>query len=391
MHLTNIYYLHEIGGKKNQEDYIWPVPGSATPEDRIFIVCDGVGGSENGELASMIVSESLAEELKKIPVAALTIETFDGIVKVAKQKLVKYVRTSGLNTDMATTFCLLVLFQDKAFVAWCGDSRVYQVREGETIYKTSDHSLVNTLVRNGEITEEEARSHPQKNIILKAVKADNSIVEYEHHWIHDIEDGDYFMLCTDGVLENIDDKELKELLVSEDKPEHDISQSFQKLCLHKTRDNYSMYLIRVVQKLKKNQAAKSKKYFIGFFLILIIFSIIVLPAYFDKVQTKPLLAPLIESLDSGVANQTFIHSDIDSFPELTKDSGIDAVILKSDEKKESQLPQASSAVIQPVSPPKKIEKLLPSPAKDIAADSIHKLKNSDPPKIDSSRSIKPSK
>ena len=244
MKLSNIYYLHEIGGKKNQEDYIWPPPGAATGSDKIFIVSDGVGGAENGELASRLISECMGAALQEIPAAHLNSEVINNLLKTAQHKLVDYARERGLNEDMATTFSLLVLNGSRAFISWCGDSRVYHIRNGKILYKTSDHSLVNTLVKSGEITEAEAAAHPQKNIILKAIRADYSPIEAEAIWINNIEDGDYFLLCTDGLLENISDNDLESLIQKTNPEEEAMIYAFQQCCFSKTRDNYSMYLLQ---------------------------------------------------------------------------------------------------------------------------------------------------
>lgn len=389
MELTNIYHINEIGGKRNQEDYIWPPPGNASFQDKVFIVCDGVGGSENGELASMIVAESLAENLQKIPLKKLTLEDIDNIVYEAKHKLAEYVRTNNLNSDMATTLALLLLFDNKALCVWCGDSRIYHIRNGHTLYKTLDHSLVNTLIRNGEISAEEARTHTKKNIILKAVKADGSDVEYEHYWITDIKNGDYFLLCTDGLLENIDDKELKELLNDSNANEADLVPAFQRFCENKTRDNYSMYLLRVSAVITRTPANKGKKYFINAIILLfVILTIIFL--YFRNAPNSAVSSSPLKKNDSAVVNGTSAALPSDSSKNVSVDSGIDYEIVKSDEKLDSMFPQASATIIQPIkSTPKTPEQRLPG------QDSVTTKKKksnalSDPGKSDSTKSNKPS-
>ena len=269
MKLSNIYYLHEIGGKKNQEDYIWPPAGAATGSDKIFIVSDGVGGAENGELASRLISECMGVALQQIPAAHLNSEVINNLLKTAQHKLVDYARERSLNEDMATTFSLLVLNGSRAFISWCGDSRVYHIRNGKIQYKTSDHSLVNTLVKNGEITEAEAAAHPQKNIILKAIRADYSPIEAEAIWVNNIEDGDYFMLCTDGLLENMSDSDLESLIQKTNPEEEAMIYAFQQYCFNKTRDNYSMYLLQTAQGNSESVPAK-RKLIIGSLLVLFV-------------------------------------------------------------------------------------------------------------------------
>jgi protein phosphatase len=245
MTLSNIFYLHEIGGKKNQEDYIWPVAGLATTEDKIFIVCDGVGGSENGEIASKLITEIVAAYLNSFDLEQISIEHINQLLDTARQKMLEYARINGLSKDMATTFSLLTLTDSRAFVAWCGDSRIYHLRNDEIVYKTADHSLVNSLVRKGELTEMEASSHPQKHLILKAVNADNSPIEAEGYWIDDVKQGDFFLLCTDGLLENVSDDDLRFLIPQYLSGKIDLLSSLQQLCKDRTKDNYSMYLLQV--------------------------------------------------------------------------------------------------------------------------------------------------
>ncbi|HXB05817.1 MAG TPA: PP2C family serine/threonine-protein phosphatase [Puia sp.] len=245
MQVTQIDYLHEIGSKKNQEDYLWPEPGMASPEDHIFIVCDGVGGSEGGEVASMMISEWVGTSLEKTPPSEVDLPLINRLLEEARAKLVEHATLKGLSTDMATTFTLLQLVKEKAFIAWCGDSRVYHLRKNEILFRTDDHSLVNSLIRKGELTEEEGRSHPQKNLLLKAVRADDPKPEAEGHWITDIQEGDYFLLCTDGLLENISDADVLFLLHQNELGEINLVKAFRQYALDKTRDNYSMYLIRV--------------------------------------------------------------------------------------------------------------------------------------------------
>lgn len=244
MNLTSIHYLHEIGSKKTQEDYLWPEPGSATLQDRIFIVCDGVGGSQNGEVASKIIADYVGNALKTAPPDfELNKEIIVHLLQQAKEKLITFAFDNSLNHDMATTLSLLVLQEEKAFIAWCGDSRVYHIRNGKICYQTEDHSLVHTLIKNGEITEEEAQNHPHKNIILHAIKADESEIEITVHTITDVKNGDYFLLCTDGLLEQISAAELESAFTDLDSNGAGLDFWFRSKCFEKTRDNYSMYLL----------------------------------------------------------------------------------------------------------------------------------------------------
>lgn len=291
MHLSKIYYLHEIGGKSNQEDYIWPVGGTATLQDSVFIVCDGVGGSDNGEVASRIIAETMGQALVTCTPDNISAEVVNDFMSRSKQQMVNYCKTNRLNSDMATTFVALILYKNKAFVSWCGDSRMYHLRGGEIIFQSSDHSLVNSLVKNGEITEEEATTHPKKNIILKAIKADSEPIEVDCEWILDVRDGDYFMLCTDGLLENITNNDLRFLLSQNDEGSIDIVQAFQQFCLDKTKDNYSMYLLKMKKEFKVNKY-RPKMLLLASILVLLVFSsIILIRAYYRNKNNNKGVAP----------------------------------------------------------------------------------------------------
>ncbi|MEO5682166.1 MAG: protein phosphatase 2C domain-containing protein [Chitinophagaceae bacterium] len=337
MNLSSIYYLHEIGGKKNQEDYIWPSAGTAKSTDKIFIVCDGVGGSENGEIASRIIAEYVGKNLSATPQENITIDTVNHFLHGAKQELFDYAAAAGLNKDMATTFCLLVLFSNRALVAWCGDSRIYQVRKGDILYRTADHSLVNSLVKSGEITEEEALAHPQRHIILKAVNADDSPAEAEGQWIEDISAGDYFLLCTDGLLENITDADIKALLASDSSLNAAIIPAIQEYCFGKTRDNYSLYLLQtgVAQKIfaQKKTASSSPVLWLTIIIGMLLAGGLYL--FIKKDKPLPIPAAVLKS-DSAMAapitvivtKDTLAHSDSLPYVELENvKEGIEKTII----------------------------------------------------------------
>jgi serine/threonine protein phosphatase PrpC len=237
----------EVGQRANNEDCIYPPRETVTAETRLFMVCDGVGGQLKGEAASALACESIANYFQMNPVAisdaqyiqaALKFTTENFKVREAKEK-----ETQG----MATTLTLLHLNDAGATLAHLGDSRIYQVRDGSIIFVTEDHKLVNELVRDGHITEQEALTHSQRNVITKVISADRNDVP-DVSTINDIAEGDYFFLCSDGVLEQIYDdlltyhlRETDDNNVSDDEKLENIRRE----CIGRTRDNFSAILIRV--------------------------------------------------------------------------------------------------------------------------------------------------
>jgi protein phosphatase len=259
MQITQIDYLHENGARKKQEDYLWPLPGTASRQDKVFIVCDGVGGADNGEVASRHIAEWVAAGLQQASPGEVGLPLINRLLEEARLKLVEFALLKGLDRDMATTFTVLHLVGDKAFIAWCGDSRVYHIRGNTILFRTDDHSLVHSLVRNGALTEEDAREHPQRNLLLKAIRADEPRPEAEGQWITDIQAGDYFLLCTDGLLENISDNDVLSLLQQSRQGESILAGAFREYCHNRTRDNYSMYLIRVTPDALDEESETPKK------------------------------------------------------------------------------------------------------------------------------------
>ncbi|MDP9040936.1 MAG: protein phosphatase 2C domain-containing protein [Bacteroidota bacterium] len=323
MDLVGVYHLYEIGGKKNQEDYIWPAPGNATLNDRVFIVCDGVGGSENGEIASRLISEFIARQVVNYSEAEMSSALINELLEEGRRKLMKYSADQGLNDDMATTFSLLILYDQRAFIAWCGDTRVYHLRHGSVLYKTEDHSLVNTLVKEGEITDEEARLHPQKNIILRAIKADGSPIDAEGYWVNEVQDGDYFMLCTDGILENVTDADIKFLLNQNDKGKINLVKSFQQFCFNKTRDNYSMYLVKIRMAKKRKSSGAGVGYLI-FFLLLILSSVLFAIYYSQSKKKLENLKPANRSGSFATDSDQVPAKDSLPYVEFEKNEKIDS-------------------------------------------------------------------
>ena len=112
-------------------------------------------------------------------------------------------------------------------MSWCGDSRIYHLRGGEILFKTEDNSS------------------GRRNTLAGGIKADSSPMYAETKWIEDVRDGDYFLLCSKGIIENVTDDDIKLLVSQNDKANIDLTGSFRRLALEKTPDNYSMYLIRV--------------------------------------------------------------------------------------------------------------------------------------------------
>lgn len=244
------FALNEVGGRDNNEDSVFPPKGKATDANRFFLVCDGIGGHQGGEIASQSVCKSFSELLRENN-ETFDEDIFDRALSFAYEQLDEKDTDGGTgDKKMGTTLTFLYLHNKGAFMAHIGDSRIYQLRKEEAgtakvLYKSQDHSLVNDLLRAGVINEEEAETHPKKNIITRAIQPhQEKRSQAEIYRTEDIEAGDYFFMCTDGILEQVNDKMLCDIIAS-DKTDEEKIRAVYDACRENSKDNFSAYLIPV--------------------------------------------------------------------------------------------------------------------------------------------------
>lgn len=202
--------IHEIGNRPKQEDSLYPQEDRAKADNRLFIVCDGMGGHEKGEVASQTVCQALGGWFSSNvnPAEPFTDDMLQEAIDYAYKALDKY--DNGDEKKMGTTLTLLYMHSRGISVAHIGDSRIYHIRPKEDIlYQSCDHSLVFELFRSGEIEYDEMATHPQKNVITRAMTPgeENRAKPYIVH-ITDVKPNDWFYMCSDGMLEQMNNDEL---------------------------------------------------------------------------------------------------------------------------------------------------------------------------------------
>lgn len=244
----------EIGRKDNQEDFLWPDSNVVNTDSRVFVMCDGVGGQDSGEVASATAATALGNYLISHPAenGIVSKGMFEEALAYAYDELDKV--DTGALRKMGTTMTCVVLHRGGALVAHIGDSRIYHLRpslaneDGRTgiIYQSEDHSLVNDLLRAGEITAEEAVNFPQKNVITRAMQPHlERRYKADIYNIDDIQSGDYFFLCCDGVLEQLTNEKLGAILADTSLDDAAKLTAIKGVCDNNTRDNYTCWLIPV--------------------------------------------------------------------------------------------------------------------------------------------------
>ena len=236
--------IWELGQRDNQEDSIFPMFGKATDDDRLFILCDGMGGHEHGEVASRTVCKAMSNAILSLDKQSFTDDDLLDALQVVYRQL-DSLDNSHLK-KMGTTLCLLYFHKGGLTAAHIGDSRIYHIRpkENRIIYQSRDHSLVYDLYQAGEISYDEMRTSTQKNIITRAIQPgeENRVRPAIVH-ITDIQPGDYFYICSDGMLEQMSNEELCHLLTSDGSDEKKRMQLVA--ATSDNKDNHSAYLIHI--------------------------------------------------------------------------------------------------------------------------------------------------
>lgn len=183
---------------------------SAFARAPLFVVADGMGGAQAGEVASRIAVEAFQGEL---PDGGSPEERLAGVAQVANRRIYEISRSEHERAGMGTTLTAVYVDERKLAVAHVGDSRAYLFRDGELGLLTQDHTLVGELVKRGKLTEEQAAEHPQRSIITRALGIDAE-VEVDTS-TYGARAGDIVLLCSDGLTSMISEEQIAAVLSSE--------------------------------------------------------------------------------------------------------------------------------------------------------------------------------
>lgn len=237
--------IHEIGQRENQEDSIiqW--------DNLLFVLCDGMGGHEKGEVASQTVCQSLVTwfENNLKPDEPFSDDQLREAIEFAYAELDKYADDNP--RQMGTTLTLLYLGSKGITAAHMGDSRIYHIRpDVGVLYQSRDHSLVFDLFQAGEITYEQMATFPQKNIVTRAMTPgeDNRMRPDIIH-ITDIQPNDYFYMCSDGMMEKMTNNELLTLFCADMDDKMKVGQL--KMATNQNFDNHTAWIIHIKNAIKE--------------------------------------------------------------------------------------------------------------------------------------------
>ena len=201
--------LTDIGKKRKiNQDYLFFSDEAVGCFPNLYIVADGMGGHRAGDKASSYSVTRFVELARKTE-RELPFLSMEKILKQVNKEVFQLSQREEEYSGMGTTFVVATVVDKVVYVMNVGDSRLYYY-DGKLKQVTMDHSLVEELVRAGELNRLESRNHPQKNIITKAVGVSETI--QPDFFMLDIEEGEKILLCSDGLTTMVDDEKLEEIM-----------------------------------------------------------------------------------------------------------------------------------------------------------------------------------
>lgn len=208
----------------------------------MFVVADGMGGHAGGEIASAAVVDQLRALL---PMGGLTTEAIEAALERAKEEIVRHPETTdeGTGTTLTGIFRTHVDGRARWVALNIGDSRVYQLRDGAIEQITTDHSVVQELIDSGRLRPEEADGHPYSNVITRAVGASEFTVP--DYTALDPQDGDVFVICSDGLTKELTDYGIAHFAGAHPDPAEALAAMMTAALDNGGRDNVTLIVVRV--------------------------------------------------------------------------------------------------------------------------------------------------
>lgn len=185
-----------------------------------FVVADGMGGHNSGEIASSMAVDFISKHILQFPELLTKDDISDSIkeiVGLANLNVYNKSLENEENYGMGTTLVIAVTLNKKLFIGHIGDSRAYLFRKGELCKVTTDHSYIEELIKSGSLTRQEAQNHPKKNLITRALGCSDNVET--DVYIIDIMEEDKFLLCTDGLTNMLSEEEIISILKASDNPD----------------------------------------------------------------------------------------------------------------------------------------------------------------------------
>ncbi len=236
------FSITDIGERRRiNQDYVFCCDNTIGKLPNLFIVADGMGGHNAGDYASRFCVEFFKQKIEENE-AKLPIALIESALKETNDALLNKAHEQSELEGMGTTFVVATIFDKEMYVANIGDSRLYVIGK-EMKQITEDHSLVEVMVKTGELDRDEARVHPNKNIITRALGA-NANVEPDFFEVH-LEEGDTVLMCSDGLTNMLEDEMIEKIIRDNDDPQSAADTLVKCANQNGGKDNIAIIIIKV--------------------------------------------------------------------------------------------------------------------------------------------------
>lgn len=242
--MTQIGFKSNTGViRNNNEDACFVIPSHD-----VYVVADGVGGNNAGEIASRTAVRGIAEYVAANPIEECADEEaiynyFSQCLEQVNDEIYQMGRKHKENKGMATTAVIACVKDGTAYIINIGDSRAYLYRGGRIMQITVDHTYVNELLKTGMITTEEAKNHSQKNVITRALGAEPAVMA--DFFQASVEKGDILMLCSDGLYGEVPERKLEEILDRQNPMPETCARLVEEAIRSGGRDNITVVCLKI--------------------------------------------------------------------------------------------------------------------------------------------------
>jgi protein phosphatase len=226
--------------REMNQDYFFSSETAVGNLPNLFLVADGMGGHKAGEYASRYTIERIVASISRNP-GNEPVKIFKDAIQKANDLLIAESKEDETKNGMGTTLVAATIVENRLFVANVGDSRLYVVSD-HIRQITKDHSLVEEMVRLGEMEEKEARQHPSKNIITRAIGAAET-VEADFFEV-ELGEKDTVLLCSDGLTNMVEDSAIETIIFSKESVEAKVNELIQTANANGGRDNITATIIQ---------------------------------------------------------------------------------------------------------------------------------------------------
>ena len=240
------YAITDIGSRRQvNQDYIYCSDAAVGLLPNLYIVADGMGGHKAGDFASRFSVNEFEKELKEQK-ARTIIGSMEGAIRTVNDRLLKEAASEAEYEGMGTTFVAATFTGESLYVLNIGDSRLYRISENGSIRQiTQDHSLVEEKIQRGELERKDAKNHPEKNVITRALGATEHIMP--DFFEVELEVGDYILLCSDGLTNMVEDSTIKEIVLYQETGLKEKAERLVELANENGgRDNISLVLVHII-------------------------------------------------------------------------------------------------------------------------------------------------